>query len=561
MLRQLNFKITSLLLIMFCCFSNVFGQVTWSEQAGEVFFKRCVQCHYDGGAAHFPLTDYLSAFAHKEEIKTALENGVMPPFYADTNYQQYYSTRNITASEKQLLLDWIDQGGLPGNLDFAPEPPIHQSGQLIKDEPDLSLQIPVFESSADSVDQITRFIIPTNLTCDRMIKAIEVVPGNYSLVHHVTVFSMDTLFTEVAIDTNANPNSFDMIDQFMSVYTPGGSPYIFPDVEGVLQCGVVLESDVSILMEIHFPPGSIGQKDSTRVNFYFYDTIPNGGGNCQNMDTNVRAMEIGQLVSNWLFCIDSGSVDTVKTEYPFYPAWGYNFTQKDVTLFSTFPHMHYLGQSIEAHSVGPTPSSIVNPLINVPNWNFEWQGFYFFEKLQKLSQGSKIYAEAVYNNTSTNLDNPQSPPIDVCAGNSSLDEMCIIYFHYFDYQHGDELINLDSIRRLSEYKFDYVGPTDGVNKSNLRPTQVQVYPNPVEDLMYLDLGRLKNVRSLELIDLQGKIVESKVINGTALSHSQLSWSPQYFKRNPQLSGVFILKCTSVTGEIVTKKIIKTAKNH
>ena len=50
---------------------------------------------------------------------------------------------------------------------------------------------------------------------------------------------------------------------------------------------------------------------------------------------------------------------------------------QDVSLMSIFPHMHLLGKQMECIAVTPTNDTI--NLVRVNNWDFEWQGFYFYK--------------------------------------------------------------------------------------------------------------------------------------------------------------------------------------
>ena len=54
---------------------------------------------------------------------------------------------------------------------------------------------------------------------------------------------------------------------------------------------------------------------------------------------------------------------------------------QDVSLMSIFPHMHLLGKQMECIAVTPTNDTI--NLVRVNNWDFEWQGFYFYKKFLK----------------------------------------------------------------------------------------------------------------------------------------------------------------------------------
>ena len=69
------------------------------------------------------------------------------------------------------------------------------------------------------------------------------------------------------------------------------------------------------------------------------------------------------------------------------------------------PHMHLLGQSWEVYA--ETPSGDTINLIQIPEWDFNWQGVYFFERFQILEPGTVLHAFAEYDNTTKQPLEPQ----------------------------------------------------------------------------------------------------------------------------------------------------------
>ena len=105
--------------------------------------------------------------------------------------------------------------------------------------------------------------------------------------------------------------------------------------------------------------------------------------------------------------------------------------------------MHLIGKSIETYGINLNNDT--TPFVKVPNWDFEWQGSYHFNKMPKLNPGSMVKATAFYDNTSSNLHNPNTPPQTICAGFNTTDEMFVIYYLYTDYMSGDENLSVDSV--------------------------------------------------------------------------------------------------------------------
>ena len=213
----------------------------------------------------------------------------------------------------------------------------------------------------------------------------------------------------------------------------------------------------------------------------------------------------------------------------------------DLTTLSVGPHMHLLGKSIRSYGVTPTNDTI--PFIDIPNWDFHWQGLYSFPKLIKLPAGTTLYSSALYDNTTANPNNPNSPPAWVFLGESTTDEMMLIYFSYTLYFPGDENIIIDSnvVTGLNQPMF------------NSAISTVQLYdpvPNPAVTQISIQYFLPVNEKyNLKLIDFSGKIIrELKNETGQGIITSQ-------FNIQDLATGTYFISLTS-NGVQRTKKVIK-----
>jgi hypothetical protein len=100
----------------------------------------------------------------------------------------------------------------------------------------------------------------------------------------------------------------------------------------------------------------------------------------------------------------------------------------DTTLYGVMPHMHLLGRSMKARL--EYPDGRTEPLIFVDDWNFNWQMNYVYRKPIKAPKGSKVIIDAVYDNSSGNPLNPNSPPKRVTWGEQTTDEMFLMIFAF-----------------------------------------------------------------------------------------------------------------------------------
>tara|TARA_B100001142_G_scaffold142308_1_gene143495 strand:- start:742 stop:2145 length:1404 start_codon:yes stop_codon:yes gene_type:complete len=415
-----------LLVILFFLPILVFGQnPNYSEHVAPIIYNKCLQCHHNNGIAPLSLETYLSTASNAGMIQHVTSTGEMPPWPPDTLFQNYSYENTLTLSEISTILDWVNNGSPEGDTSLLPPMPTFTNSSNLG-VPDLELQIPTYSSTASSnSDDYVCFSIPTGLLQSRTIRAIEVIPGNNEIVHHVLV-SID-LFSNNSVVTTSN--CMGPQGDLIYAYAPGSLPLVYP-TDNNNTFGVELPANNSISLAMHYPEGSFGQLDSTKVRFYFY---PQG--------TLVREITTDFLISEGLppnqpFFLPPNQITPMNGQY--------GPTVQDYSIMSIFPHMHLLGKDLECYAVTPTNDTI--NLVRINNWDFEWQGFYFFKTFIKIPAGSMIYAYGSYDNTAS----PSNPfPVMVHSGLNTEDEMFVFAFQFLPYQSGDENIAIDSTSNIT----------------------------------------------------------------------------------------------------------------
>jgi len=398
----------------------------WATDVAPILYNHCTTCHRPGGIAPFSLISYDSAVAYAGSIKADVQAGKMPPWPPDPTYSRLAHERILSATEVSTIVNWVDHGTSSGTLSAAPPVPTYPSHGTIPGTPDLIVKIPTYTSTAASGDVYQCFVIPSGLTADKYIQAFEAIPGNPKCVHHVLVFG-DTSGICAGLDAatpgpgypnfgNAGTDSAFML----GVWVPGSNPMSYP-----AGFGLRIPKHADIIVQVHYPAGTDGLVDSTEVHFFF------------DHSASIREVFMQPVLYHDFDMTDGPLVippNTVKTFHEMLPTAIFG----DMTILGAFPHMHLLGQTIKSFAVHPAGDT--DKFIRVNDWDFHWQGFYFFRKMKKVPAGSALWAEATYDNTSANPDNPVSPPQLVTAGENTTNEMMIVFFVYTSYHTGDENI-------------------------------------------------------------------------------------------------------------------------
>ena len=441
-------------LLLFISQQKTFAQATpyWATDIAPIFYANCTKCHNPNGIAPFSLITYADAFPEINRIDSTVQAGIMPPWPPDTNYSRFCGERKLSSTQIQTIVDWVAQGAQPGNLSSAPPAPVYSSNAQLTN-PDLVSQMPLYTVNC-ATDLYRCFVMQNVTSTNEYITKIEVIPGNRPVVHHVLIYQ-DQASTCINLDNNDPGPGYTWFGDvgsptatLVAGWVPGEGVYELP-----ANMGILLHANANLIMQVHYPGGTFNQVDSTQVRFTF-------------ASGTVRSVTLSPLINYWSTMTDGPlyiPADSVKT---FHAQWTTNFNG---TFISAAPHMHLIGKNITNYAVTPTQDTV--PLIQINDWNFHWQGFYNFPQLVHLPYGSKIYAHALYDNTTNNPQNPnQTNPIDVSAGENTTDEMMIVYYAFLPYQPGDENIMVDSsVLAVPQ------GPQNDIVKT---PQLYDVYPSP-----------------------------------------------------------------------------------
>ena len=469
----------------------VFAQVTWSENVAPILFEHCTKCHNEGGIGPSSLMTYDDAYNNSVGILGAITSGQMPPWPADPNYRHFVGENVLTQAEKQAIEDWIVGGALSGDLALAPPTPVYNNSTQLPSV-DQTFTTPNYTSPATNSDYYRTFVIPSGLAQDGWVDGIEIIPGNADIVHHV-VISYDPTGAGATLDANDPGAGFQSSGgslvngaKFLAAWAPGGGPLWVPF--GFAQR---LEAGGDLLVEFHYPAGSLGQADQTTINLHYSDD-PTPREVWYNPILNHAP---GVLDQNFLFIPANQTATFTET---------YN-VPLDVTLIGTFPHMHRIGRSIS--SWAELPGGGTEPLISIPSWDFNWQLSYNYPQLIHIPQNTNLRAEAYYDNTSANPFNPNSPPQLVTAGEETGDEMMIVFFAYTYYLPGDEDI--------------VVEPIVSTEEQHVVQQHFDIFPNPNNGTFNLQTFNQRFDKAVVTItDISGKIVYESNMNIPGGMHTQ-----------------------------------------
>ena len=373
------------------------GSVTYSNQIARLLEKRCVECHRAGEIGPFALTSYDEVAGWAAMIGEVVAEGRMPPWHADPKYGHFTGDRRLSSDEQQLVRQWVADGAPEGDRSELPPTATYlASGWNLPREPDLVVPMSekVFVVPAEGAIRYQHFVADASLKEDKWLAAVEVRPGNRSVVHHVLVFATDKKSGGKQVEEGGTAG-------FLAAFVPGMRPAAFPS--GMAKR---LPANSKLVFQVHYTPNGSPQLDCSELGLVFVDP--------ESVKYEVRTASAVQHQLN----IPPGEADyRVDARSQAAPI--------DVELLSLMPHLHLRGKAFHFEAIYSGGRREV--LLDVPRYDFNWQTAYRLAEPKTLPAGTRIEAVAHYDNSADNPSNPD-PTKTVHWGPQTWDEMMIGYF-------------------------------------------------------------------------------------------------------------------------------------
>src|SRR5262245_36216987 len=162
--------------------------LTYYRDVKPIIDEKCTQCHFDGGIAPVPFTEYSVIKDFVKLIRREVSAERMPPWRAFGPLDYYVGDRRLEPEQKDTILRWIDGGAKEGNPKDEPkhDPPVPHG----LDHVDLSLKAPEFTPDIDP-DTYRCFVLDWPYDTTKYITGLGIEPGNKKLVHHAIAYLIE----------------------------------------------------------------------------------------------------------------------------------------------------------------------------------------------------------------------------------------------------------------------------------------------------------------------------------------------------------------------------------
>jgi hypothetical protein len=254
---------------------------TFSKDVAPILYKHCTGCHRPGEIAPMSLLTYGEARPHAKAIRDEVRDGNMPPWHADAPRGSFLNERGLSDAEKDTLLRWASNGAPEGNAKDLPTAPTYENGWVIG-KPDVVFEMAEdYKVPAQGTIAYEYFYLPTNFKEAKWIQAVEIRPGNRSVVHHALLMhraapdqprgaAILQLNREQMTLPPSAPGSHPQVrdrnipGRLLGTYAPGTNPQVFPTGTAVrLEPGGTLE------LQMHYTANGEAATDRTKVGLIF----------------------------------------------------------------------------------------------------------------------------------------------------------------------------------------------------------------------------------------------------------------------------------------------------
>lgn len=365
------------------------------EEVAGIIADNCASCHRDSGIAPFALDSHTMLQGWSPMVREVVMTKRMPPGQVDPHVGDFSNDMVLSDEDAQKLLHWISAGA-PKNGQIDPLQELQwPETQWAFGEPDYIIKIPPQEIPATGVLDYYNVMVDINIEQDRWVRASQYIPGDRTVLHH----TLHSIIPPGAQRGGSLLGGDDPDRPDIAPYIPGQSPRMEPpDTGGLLKAGT------RIAMQMHYTTTGKATVDASEIGLWFY---PEGFIPKERM--------VGSCA-----CIFTPTWQNIPPFDPDYEMQQSITVAKDAHLHNLTPHMHFRGKRMRFYADYPDGNR--EELINIANYNYNWQLAYTFREPKFVPAGTVITAVGAFDNSTQNKSNPD-PSRSVPWGLQSWDEM------------------------------------------------------------------------------------------------------------------------------------------
>ena len=379
---------------------------SYEKEIGPIIAQNCAACHREGGIAPFALDSHTMVMGWSQMIREVLMTKRMPPGQIDSHIGDFINDMVLVDEDAQKIVHWIEAGSPKDGITDPLTALVWPETEWAFGEPDYIVEIPEQSIPATGILDYYNVMVELDLEEDRWVRASQYIPGDRTVLHHTLHSLVAPGETRGGSLLGGEPDRPDI-----APYIPGQAPRMEPPNTGGL-----LKAGTRIAMQMHYTTTGKESVDASRIGIWFY---PKGFIPEERMTGQCAC----HFTPTWV------NIPPLDPDYEMTQS----FTiEKDAKLFAFTPHMHFRGKRMRFSAEYPDGTS--EELINIANYNYNWQLAYTYKEPKAVPAGTVITATGAFDNSEQNKMNPDANR-SVPWGLQSWDEM---FFGAADWKYVDQ---------------------------------------------------------------------------------------------------------------------------
>ncbi|HEY6334206.1 MAG TPA: cytochrome c [Blastocatellia bacterium] len=348
-------------------------KIMFDKEVIRILQRNCIECHRPGGIA-FSLASYKDARPWAKAIEVELLEGRMPPWRPVNGYGDFLNTPKLTQQDMDLVVNWVENGVPEGDPKDLPKEPLFTNDWKLG-KPDLLAEAGPSPLIKPGADEYASFAVPVDATQSRWIRALDLRPGNASIVHCATFY--------LTRGGSTGQHSEAQLEK-LGTWIPGQSPHLPDNAAWFVPAGS------QIVVKIHYK-GSDEQSDppatdTSHVGVYLAPKAPQdeilvAGVNYPDQMVPVSNAPHRVLATTTL--ADSAEVVGIR------------------------PLVSPLLASLQVTAYKPDGSEEV--MLWTDSYTSDWAPDYYLRHPEKLPRGTRLEVVAYLDNSDDNRNNPNNP--------------------------------------------------------------------------------------------------------------------------------------------------------
>ncbi|MDE2806743.1 MAG: YceI family protein [Gemmatimonadota bacterium] len=422
---------------------------SFAEEIFPILTSSCASCHQPGhvGSGHWSLATAVDAAGFAEDLALVTRLGYMPPWKPGGATPQLRHDLRLRAEQRASLREWAAAGA---PLDVAASTPVLPGeAEVARVRADLVLGMPEpYQGTGELSDDYRCFVLDPGFEEDTFLTGFSLEPGERRVVHHSLVYlagadARDEAAAAAGRDARPGWECFGgpgipEVGGVIASWVPGQTAMLHPEGTGFL-----LPAGSFFVFQLHYnyeeqvlpdQTGLVLQTERADGDVLALQAVPliapveipcsdpGIGPQCDRFQVlrerrEAEGLRAALLPDLLLRLCGHTAEELQEQDGPTVTSWCDIPMRYAGTVLEVGGHMHTMGSRFSLTLNPDTDGE--QPLFEIPQWDFNWQGRYEYEAPIHVAEGDVIRISCTW------FKGTGETQRYTTWGEGTLDEMCL----------------------------------------------------------------------------------------------------------------------------------------